>query len=1136
MAQDDGVLARLRDLLPASRAALLDEFAGLDAELHEHPERSEDVVRRLLARPELFALAQGAMMLPELNSLISFDQNTTRDVTIGDVAGQTLIKYVLNFEGRPISKVLPHLGVPAIPAHSIARIDHILALTEALTSPNGKKLTILHGLSGTGKTILAAQVVQPFVRYASFHKHVFWGDLSTLTPADQLWSFMLELETDSVHRSTSESVPRLCDLFWREVGPQSALVVLDNVTDERQLAALLPGREDVLSACRILVISTLKLECEWTSVQNYHVGAFTPAEARHVFSAVLDPAYVQVYSKALDAIARGIEYFPNLVTAAALEFRESVISPAVYLQRLKDRQMMGGAVSQEGLQLALDRLDAAAQDLFPLIGSLGPADWSPAMLAATALQPPARVQVVVEQLANLGLLERTSLQRYRANSFVRATAAARLHARGAYAGDAAHTLLARYCFDLVQDLIARLSAISASGASHDVDFIKACRARILPEMAHLRHVLDWAVANRHWDLVRRFAHVSTLELVQELVVNRVDFELSAQLAALVRPLIRSRPNIPLLRINALIISNDLSYGTPPERDIRVPGPLVRPDGLTYAMGCPSEQMVVGELAADYADGEGEPARFNIALSLRAGHIIDGLISDVNVVEGEWLGVRAPGIILRRADLSGMRILGCDFDNAILLDLDARRASFTGSTLHATKIRAGTWRRANLQSVDLEGATIEDVDWRGVDLRGANLRDCSFHNVDLRGADLRDADASNCVLHACMLHAALLDGSRWTESPDETVYDEVARDQILRIVRRNGRAAETNKTQRPDPVHLSAINSWLALRMDLRAQDLRMQTLARRNLVGADLRAADLRDADLKYADLSGAVLIGTCLDRADLTSTRLAGACLRAAQMREAQFDYADLTGSDLSETDCRRATLTGAKLVNANLRYAILPGADLSNADCRRADFSFAELADYQLLSAASLAEAMLPCRSRVALFDRSYSGLALNQAFSLRFVHCTGEMFDIDWGKRDLFGARFTHVCRRLAFDGASLIHASLGGEFLSCTFSGADLRGALLHGVFVNANFTNANLTGANLTGARFRNANFHGASVEIDQLREADMLLGSTMPNGLPYAGDFDLREDTERLRSFAESRGLDLADPETKVLFYAPQKT
>lgn len=1104
MDQNLALKAKLEQLLSPTLAPLLDELLNLTGAFGAMDDPAGAIRQQLAGRPDLAALIQ------QVNTnLIDLGSAQVGDVAVGDVAGNNLFKLVVQWYGARSDRPFSRSPLPAAPEHYITRPTYERALAEALTHPE-RRLAVLSGLSGAGKTALAITVVRHLVAHNVFSDDkqpsdgtVFWGDLSVYTAGEQVWNFLLELDRHEAGSAQTAWQNQHRAIFWRLVKETPALIVLDNVTDARQLNAILPARAQDLGSCRVLILSptALSVDAFAHTLAAVQLGAFDSAEAAALFQAVLGRPYVALYREDLSAVAQGLEYFPHLVAAAALAFKQGVVSPTAYRQRLRERRAADGQGSiAEGLMQALAALDADAQQLFPLIGACGAGSWSPALLAAVAIQPLPLVQQALTTLSRRGLIEHTPQRRYRANGFVRTIAASRLAERGAYAYDVAHTLAARHLLDRAQGLIATLSQTPEVGGAYTAAFVQRFNERMLPEIAHLRHSLDWAVERAQWELVRRFSEANAFELAWDLTANGVGFQLTFQFATLAAPLIQRRAAERYLRTRALLTGSNLVIDERMERMVR-DGPLIEANGFDLVVGAG-------------ADAEEPPAgRFEVILDICAGQILDGVIADVTLIEASWTAVRAANLVLDQVDLSGARLLGCDLGRAMFLLVDARRTVFHGSLMEEALIRGGTWRGADLAGVDLRGATIAGapgrrVDLRGVNLRGASLRDARLTRVDLRGADLREVDATGCTLDDCLLKGVLLDGSIWTlggESDDASEENRVARSEIARL--RVSAPAAGAATARPGAGGSS--------RADLRAAQPAGSALLNTSLIRADLRAADLRGINLEYRDLSGANLVHARLEGAQLASARLPAARLRGATLAGAFFTAANLSGADLSESDCRGADFSRAQLVGATFCFADLSGADLSDADLSDADLRMARIDRARLLPARSLAGAWLPGGQRVALLDRIPTNL---DGLSLQFVHCTDQFTgeNIDWTGKDLYGACLSGHFARVIFYKTNLQGAKFReSRFNQCDFRDSSFVDAQIEGRFTECNLQRVDFTRAKLKGTSFVGSDLRGALVDNTQLQQAYALRDSWMPGGTWYDGRFQLEGDLQSLREFAE---------------------
>ena len=143
--------------------------------------------------------------------------------------------------------------------------------------------------------------------------------------------------------------------------------------------------------------------------------------------------------------------------------------------------------------------------------------------------------------------------------------------------------------------------------------------------------------------------------------------------------------------------------------------------------------------------------------------------------------------------------------------------------------------------------------------------------------------------------------------------------------------------------------------------------------GLDLSGLDLSETRLCRVDLRGAVLVGTCLDRADLRLARYdkstiwpesfnyrqSGAIGPQAVLNGCFLNNADLSGMDLNGGSLMGAHLSGANLSGACLRGVRFAGADLRHANlsgalCEGARFAACQL-DFVDFRWSSLTEAQL-------------------------------------------------------------------------------------------------------------------------------------------------------------------------------------
>jgi uncharacterized protein YjbI with pentapeptide repeats len=856
--------------------------------------------------------------------------------------------------------------------------DETLLHSKLINSSETAPIVGLWGLSGTGKTTLAASVLRS-LSDESFPDGILWGDLASHEPNELLWNFMSALDSrwrqaDSAdHRSLRED-------FWSRLDGKCALLVLDNVKDARQIDDMLP---DDLGHNRVLFISILHLTTSKLKSVELQLGPFKEEESLALFAELIaKPVFDEQQSMLLE-ICQRLGYLPQLVANAALSLAQGKLWPSAYLRMLRDSAERGqllGRSTWDSLNVSVQALTPEQLDVFELTGVLGDGDWHYHMLAAVTLQRRLATKETLDVLVANGLIESAGGGRYRVNSLIREYVQDRLSKRGRYLLDAAHHLLARYCLDIAQDLEAALSLRPAfSAQSHETKsharqfefnrgFTEAFREGLLPEISHIRKILEWAEAGENWELILRFSYLPHMGLVQGLHFSQGTMLAAFRMAKLIEPVFGSDFQLPANPPDITITGDVMgrgNLGMP-----RLTGDIFF-GAATAIMGSLDGVSIIGELgemsatSQDYGND-----KCDLGIDIWAGHIIDGVIKRFNLIDVKWIGVRAGGLVLQSVDLIGGRLVACDFSRSIWIDCDARRATFTGSNLSQAVLKNISLRGANLRDVNLSGTVLDTVDFRGADLRGANLTNARFNNINLVGAKLDDVDWAGARGHitAASDGRILIEEIRRAASrPSDTKQLAWLPDWRERLNPSDEPAAEravADADMRGIDLARANLEKVILGTVDLRAATLSRSTLDQATLGDVDLSAADLSRSSLKratvgsvklhaahlsHADLQGAIMGTVDLSAADLSRVDLSGSTLGTVNLSHSNLDSVNLEGAtlwqvDLSLSNLVSATLHNATLTACNLEFSNLESASLTSAAITQSDLSYASLIEADL------------------------------------------------------------------------------------------------------------------------------------------------------------------------------------------------
>lgn len=282
-------------------------------------------------------------------------------------------------------------------------------------------------------------------------------------------------------------------------------------------------------------------------------------------------------------------------------------------------------------------------------------------------------------------------------------------------------------------------------------------------------------------------------------------------------------------------------------------------------------------------------------------------------------------ILEGADLSKMKLNGCNLENSNLQNAKLIKAELKGTHLNNAdlenaKLNNADLRGTDLSKVNLEGANFtgclyskktnfpENFDFEkypmfqispGEDLRNQNLSGYQLKNAKLKGANLRDTNFTNADLNSADLRNANLRGTNFANVN-------------LTDVKFEG-CLYDDKTKFPDSLDIDNETSHqIVPKADLSGRclkftDLSKAKLIQANLINANLEGSDLSNANLSQAELKNTDFTGTKLSNANLSNSNLTNANLSGADLTEVNFNKANLEGTNFK----------GADLTGADFRYA---------------------------------------------------------------------------------------------------------------------------------------------------------------------------------------------------------------------------
>ncbi|WP_405551098.1 NB-ARC domain-containing protein [Streptomyces sp. NBC_01171] len=327
-------------------------------------------------------------------------------------------------EAEASSRVTVADHLPRLPPHHVERN----ALLQEAASLLGRRhpTLVLHGMAGTGKTVLALALGHRLLAAAPQQGPVLYADLHgrdaeapATDPAAVLDTFLrvLGLPGDRIPRGQQARV----DLFRQLLGQRRALIILDDAADEEQIRPLLPHEP----TSQVLITSRHKPQ-GIADIHALQVPALTPQEAAELLHQGAGPERLSPHSDDVRRIVQVLAGHPFALTAIAHHLRDHPTwTPSDYLSEPLTMLAMEGGV-RAALARSTSQLNASAQHLLRLLTLHPGHDIDIATTAALLATTKAKAATNLTDLAAEHLVEETTPGRFHMSTLVRLYAEERL--------------------------------------------------------------------------------------------------------------------------------------------------------------------------------------------------------------------------------------------------------------------------------------------------------------------------------------------------------------------------------------------------------------------------------------------------------------------------------------------------------------------------------------------------------------------------------------------------------------------------------------------------------------------------------------------------------------------------------------
>jgi len=318
---------------------------------------------------------------------------------------------------------LDRLPLPYDVDDFVGRQTELATITAALTSPRGRRssLMVITGPPGYGKTSLAVRAAA--LLRGAFPDQLF-VQLGGLTPEPPSPPVLVARIVHALtgHASTSADV----GLLRRSLADRRLLLVLDDAAYESQVRAVLPAA----APAAVLVTSRRSL-AGLDGSQRVFLDRLDRKDAQQLLAAIISPEQMAVAD--LGELARLCDDVPLALRIAGNRLASRpgwtvrALSARLAVTDLRLSSLTAGDLEMAAaIRLSFTGLGAGAQQLFRRLALVDGASFGAGLAGALIGRQPWQAEELLDELADMGLVQPAAGDRYTVHELLRLYARAEL--------------------------------------------------------------------------------------------------------------------------------------------------------------------------------------------------------------------------------------------------------------------------------------------------------------------------------------------------------------------------------------------------------------------------------------------------------------------------------------------------------------------------------------------------------------------------------------------------------------------------------------------------------------------------------------------------------------------------------------